>query len=196
MVKTNGKLKMEKKRLVKKKLLRKKREKFTIEQRAKFLHDTIGAQGNFLLNKEFDAIGLLRLREVKELNKDPKKKRVIKETLRKEYTTKVHVEQEVTEQADDKHKMSKDCTFDSTIDSEIMETKSFITRLHKVSSPDGNYLVVYRVNGHFRAFNYLMERIESSGYGILSFIPFVVFGKCRHGYTVSSMMGTAYWSSE
>ncbi|GJU75188.1 hypothetical protein Tco_1272258 [Tanacetum coccineum] len=27
----------------------------------------------------------------------------------------------------------------------------------KVSSPDGNYLVVYRVNGHFRAFNYLME---------------------------------------
>ncbi|GKE68908.1 hypothetical protein Tco_1526980, partial [Tanacetum coccineum] len=24
-------------------------------------------------------------------------------------------------------------------------------------SPDGNYLVVYRVNGHFRAFNYLMK---------------------------------------
>ncbi|GJW19692.1 hypothetical protein Tco_0027128 [Tanacetum coccineum] len=38
-----------------------------------------------------------------------------------------------------------------------METKYFIARLHKVSSPDGNYLVVYRVNGHFRAFNYLME---------------------------------------
>ncbi|GJY15987.1 hypothetical protein Tco_0386409 [Tanacetum coccineum] len=38
-----------------------------------------------------------------------------------------------------------------------METKSFIARLHKVSSPDGNYLVIYRVNGHFRAFNYLME---------------------------------------
>ncbi|GJU78308.1 hypothetical protein Tco_1275378 [Tanacetum coccineum] len=30
-------------------------------------------------------------------------------------------------------------------------------RLIKVSSPDGNYLVVYKVNGHFRAFNYLME---------------------------------------
>ncbi|GKE66247.1 hypothetical protein Tco_1520408, partial [Tanacetum coccineum] len=38
-----------------------------------------------------------------------------------------------------------------------METKSFIARLHKVSSPDRNDLVVYRVNGHFRAFNYLME---------------------------------------
>ncbi|GKF10146.1 hypothetical protein Tco_0048072 [Tanacetum coccineum] len=38
-----------------------------------------------------------------------------------------------------------------------METKSFVSKLHKVSSPDGDYLVVYRVNGHFRAFNYLME---------------------------------------
>ncbi|GJT31062.1 sugar transport protein 13 [Tanacetum coccineum] len=48
-------------------------------------------------------------------------------------------------------------TFESTIDSEIMETKSFIARLHMVSSPDEKYLVVYRVNGHFKAFNYLME---------------------------------------
>ncbi|GKF74347.1 hypothetical protein Tco_0220679, partial [Tanacetum coccineum] len=30
----------------------------------------------------------------------------------------------------------------------------------KVSSPDGDYLVVYRVNGHFRAFNYLMEKLK------------------------------------
>ncbi|GKE50836.1 hypothetical protein Tco_1485992 [Tanacetum coccineum] len=36
-------------------------------------------------------------RHIKELNKDPKKKRVIKETLRKEDTTKVPAEQEVTE---------------------------------------------------------------------------------------------------
>ncbi|GJZ92336.1 hypothetical protein Tco_0664401 [Tanacetum coccineum] len=27
-------------------------------------------------------------------------------------------------------------------------------------------------------------------------IPFVVFGECRHGYAVSSLMDTAYWSSE
>ncbi|GJR20841.1 hypothetical protein Tco_0969368 [Tanacetum coccineum] len=44
-----------------------------------------------------------------------------------------------------------------TIDSEIMEKKSFIARLNKVSSPDGDYLVIYRANGNFRAFNYLME---------------------------------------
>ncbi|GJX92870.1 hypothetical protein Tco_0347456 [Tanacetum coccineum] len=29
--------------------------------------------------------------------------------------------------------------------------------LDKVSSPDGDYLVIYRANGNFRAFNYLME---------------------------------------
>ncbi|GJS49227.1 hypothetical protein Tco_0599348 [Tanacetum coccineum] len=60
--------------------------------------------------------------------------------------------------SDDEHrKCLRIITCESTIDSKIMETKSCIARLHKVSSPDGNYLVVYRVNGHFRAFNYLME---------------------------------------
>ncbi|GJX18691.1 hypothetical protein Tco_0221368 [Tanacetum coccineum] len=39
-------------------------------------------------------------------------------------------------------------------------------------------------------------RIESSGYGVLIFIPFVVFGECRHGYAVSSLMDTVYWSLE
>ncbi|GKB55157.1 hypothetical protein Tco_0905910 [Tanacetum coccineum] len=61
--------------------------------------------------------------------------------------------------SDDEHtKCLRIVTFEGTIDSEIMETKSFIARLHKVSTPDGNYLVVYRVNGHFRAFNYLIEQ--------------------------------------
>ncbi|GJT45143.1 hypothetical protein Tco_0953858 [Tanacetum coccineum] len=66
--------------------------------------------------------------------------------------------------SDDEHKKClRMVTFEGTIDSEIMETKSFIVRLHKVSSPDGNYLVVCRVNGHFRAFNYLMKiMMESS----------------------------------
>ncbi|GJY61506.1 hypothetical protein Tco_0462163 [Tanacetum coccineum] len=220
-------------------LQKEEREKFTIEQRAKFLHDTIAAQRKFLAQqrseairnkpptrnqlrnqmmtylkhvggkkhsdlktKTFEEIQVLyeRLkrqdqnfvaigsakdeRQIKELNKDPKKKRVIKETPRKEDTAKVPAEQEVTEQgtkkrksghvkmiarkrprpqpdddSDDEHrKCLRIITFESTIDSEIMETKSFIARLHKVSSPDGNYLVVYRVNGHFRAFNYLIEK--------------------------------------
>ncbi|GJW92744.1 hypothetical protein Tco_0172416 [Tanacetum coccineum] len=38
-----------------------------------------------------------------------------------------------------------------------MEKKSVIARLNKVSSPDGDYLVIYRANGNFRAFKYLME---------------------------------------
>ncbi|GJT00585.1 hypothetical protein Tco_0821754 [Tanacetum coccineum] len=60
--------------------------------------------------------------------------------------------------SDDKHrKCLRIVTFDSTLDSEIMETKSFVAKLHKVSSLDGDYLIVYRANGHFRVFNYLME---------------------------------------
>ncbi|GKF81402.1 hypothetical protein Tco_0240004, partial [Tanacetum coccineum] len=112
-------------------------------------------KGNFLLNKDhnFVAIGSVEdERQIKELSKDPKKKRVIKETLRKEDTAKVLVEQEVTEQgkkkrksghvkmiarkrprpqpdddSDDEHrKCLRIVTFDSTIDSEIVETKYFI----------------------------------------------------------------------
>ncbi|GJU52837.1 hypothetical protein Tco_1226551 [Tanacetum coccineum] len=96
-------------------------------------------------DKDFIAISSAEdERQIKEMNeesKDPKKKRVVNETPREEDTAKVPTEQEVTEQ-----------------DSEIIKTKSFVSKLHKVSSPDGDYLVVYRVNGHFRAFNYLMEQ--------------------------------------
>ncbi|GJR65152.1 reverse transcriptase [Tanacetum coccineum] len=60
--------------------------------------------------------------------------------------------------SDDEHKKClKIVTFEGTIDSEIMERKSVIARLNKVSSPDGDYLVIYRANGNFRAFNYLLE---------------------------------------
>ncbi|GJW92177.1 putative ribonuclease H-like domain-containing protein, partial [Tanacetum coccineum] len=222
-------------------LQKEEREKFTIEQRAKFLHDTIAAQRKFLAQqrseairnkpptrnqlrnqmmtylkhvggkkhselktKTFEEIQVLyeRLkrqdqnfvaigsaedeRQIKEMNeesKDPEKKRLKKRVVNEEDTAKVPAKQEATEQgtkkrksghvkmiarkrprpqpdddSDDEHrKCLRIITFESTIDSEIMETKSFIARLHKVSSPDGNYLVVYRVNGHFRAFNYLME---------------------------------------
>ncbi|GJU73385.1 hypothetical protein Tco_1264790 [Tanacetum coccineum] len=199
-------------------LQKEEREKFTIEQRENFLHDTIAAQRKFLDQQMSEAIRIkpptrnqLRNqlmtylkhvgrkkhsdlktktfeeiqdeRQIKELNKDPKKKRVIKENPREEDTAKVHAKQEVTEQGTKKRKSGhvkmlarkrprphpddgsdnehRKClrivTFDSTIDSEIMETKSFIARLHKVSSPDGNYLVVYKVNRHFKAFNYLIE---------------------------------------
>ncbi|GJZ23437.1 hypothetical protein Tco_0560896 [Tanacetum coccineum] len=138
-------------------------------------------------DKDFIAIGSIederRIKEMNEESKDPKKKRVVNETLREKDTAKIPAEQEVTEQgtkkrksghmnmiakkrprpqpdddSDDEHrKCLRIVTFDSTLDSEIMETKSFVSKLYKVSSPDRDYLVVYRVNGHFRAFNYLME---------------------------------------
>ncbi|GJV51619.1 hypothetical protein Tco_1447360 [Tanacetum coccineum] len=64
---------------------------------------------------------------------------------------------------DENRKCLRIVTFEDTIDSEIMEKKSFIARLNKVSSPDGEYLVIYRANGNFRAFNYLMEIVEACG---------------------------------
>ncbi|GKB39721.1 hypothetical protein Tco_0884663, partial [Tanacetum coccineum] len=61
-------------------------------------------------------------------------------------------------ESEDEHKKClKIVTFESIFDSEIMEKKSFIARLNKVSSPDGDYLVIYKANVNFRAFNYLME---------------------------------------
>ncbi|GKA20134.1 hypothetical protein Tco_0700123 [Tanacetum coccineum] len=93
-------------------------------------------------DESFTAIGSTKdERRIKEMNegvKDTDQKK-----LKKEDTEKVPAKVEVTEQG--------------TIDSEIMEKKSFIARLNKVSSPDGDYLVIYRANGNFRAFNYLME---------------------------------------
>ncbi|GJS19524.1 hypothetical protein Tco_0448156 [Tanacetum coccineum] len=60
--------------------------------------------------------------------------------------------------SDDEHrKCLRIVALDSVIDSEVMETKSVIVRVNKVSSPDGDYLVIYRANGNFRAFNYLLE---------------------------------------
>ncbi|GKA64945.1 hypothetical protein Tco_0764652 [Tanacetum coccineum] len=221
------------------------REQFTMEERAKFLHDTIAAQRRFLAeqraiairnkpptrtqlrnqmmtyskhvgnkkhsdlkNKTFEYIQAIyekvkrfdesftvvgstkderRIKEMNEGVKDPDqkslKKRVAKETSKKEDTAKVPAKQDVAEQgtkkrkgghikmlarkrkrpqsdvdSDDEHKKClKIVTFEGTIDSEIMERKSVIARLNKVSSPDGDYLVIYRANGNFRAFNCLLE---------------------------------------
>ncbi|GKD56290.1 hypothetical protein Tco_1289677 [Tanacetum coccineum] len=221
------------------------REHFTVEERAKFLYDTIAAQRRFLAkqraiaiknkpptrtklrnqmmtylkhvgnkkhsdlkNKTFEEIQALFKtvkrfdecftavgstkdeRKIKEMNEgakdlEPKKlkKKVAKETPKKEDTSKVPAKVDVTEQgtkkrkgghmkmlarkrkrpqldvdSDDEHrKCLKIVTFEGTMDSEIMERKSVIARLNKVSSPDGDYLVIYRANGNFRAFNCLLE---------------------------------------
>ncbi|GJY93789.1 hypothetical protein Tco_0509571 [Tanacetum coccineum] len=214
------------------------REQFTVEERAKFLHDTIATQRRILAQQRYEAIrnkpptknqfrnqmmtylkhvgnkkhadlktksfdeikalyekvkrfddSFITIgstedeRKIKEMNEgasDPdKKKKIVKEDV----SAKVPAKQDVAEQgtkkrkgghmkmiarkrkrpqpdvdSDDEHrKCLKIVTFEGTIDSEIMETKSFISKLDKVSSPEGDYLVVYRVNGNFRAFNYLIE---------------------------------------
>ncbi|GJX25455.1 hypothetical protein Tco_0231751, partial [Tanacetum coccineum] len=122
-----------------------------------------------------------KIKEMNEEAKDPGhkrlKKRVAKETAKKKDITKVPAKVDVTEHgtkkrkgghmkmiarkrkrpqpdvdSNDEHiKCLKIVTFEGTIDSEIMERKSFISKLDKVSSPEGDYLVVYRVNGNFRA---------------------------------------------
>ncbi|GJV95285.1 hypothetical protein Tco_1546862 [Tanacetum coccineum] len=88
-----------------------------------------------------------KINEMNEGEKDLKqkrlKKKVAKETPKKEDTAKVPAKVDVIKQG--------------TIDSEIMERKSVIARMNKVSSLDGDYLVIYRANGNFRAFNCLLE---------------------------------------
>ncbi|GKC82105.1 hypothetical protein Tco_1137822 [Tanacetum coccineum] len=220
------------------------REQFTMEERAKFLHDTIAAQRRFLAkqrdvairnrpptrtqlrsqmmtylrhvgnkkhsdlkNITFEEIQALyekvkrfdesftvisskederKIKEMNERASDPDKKKTF---FKEDVLTKVPAEPDVAEQgtkkrkcghmkmiarkrkrpqpdvdSDNEHrKCLKIVTFEVTIDSEIMERKFVIARLNKVSSPDGDYLVIYRANGNFKAFNYLLEiMMESS----------------------------------
>ncbi|GJV93872.1 hypothetical protein Tco_1541685 [Tanacetum coccineum] len=222
------KARIEADRLLAEKLQEEEREQFTIEERAKFLHDTIAAQrkflaqqrseairnrpptknqlrnqmmtylkhvGNFkhsdLKTKKFEEIQALYEkikrsdedfisigsaedeRLIKKMNEkgiDSSKNESVKEEDKEEEGTKKrkggHIKMIARKKArkqsdvdsDDEHKKClKIVTFESILDSEIMEKKSVIARLNKVSSPDGDYLVIYRANGNFRAFNYLME---------------------------------------
>ncbi|GKB07695.1 hypothetical protein Tco_0835979, partial [Tanacetum coccineum] len=242
------KARIEADRLLAERLQEEEREQFTIEERAKFLHDTIEAQRKFLaqqraaairskphiktqlrnqmmtylkdvgnkkhselknktfkeiqalyerekrFDKSFTAVGSIEdERKINDLNEKAQvpgqktyKRRVAKEIAKSEDTVKVPAKVDVTEQgtkkrksghikmiarkkprplkdvdSDEEHRRClKIVIFDSTIDSEVMETKSSVTEVHKVSSPDGDYLVLYRANGNFRAFNYLMDLLH------------------------------------
>ncbi|GJU92450.1 hypothetical protein Tco_1304873 [Tanacetum coccineum] len=130
-----------------------KREQFTVEERAKFLHDIkVYSRAESCSTKElkplenkpptknikrfddsFITVGSTEdERKIKEINEgasDPdKKKKFVKEDV----STKVPAKQDVAEQGTKKRK--------GTIDSEIMERKSFISKLDKASSPEGDYL--------------------------------------------------------
>ncbi|GKB52387.1 hypothetical protein Tco_0903140, partial [Tanacetum coccineum] len=222
------KARIEADRLLAERLQEQEREQFTVEERAKFLHDTIAAQRRFLAqqrseairnkpptknqlrnqmmtylkhvgnyqhsqlktkkfeeiqalyekikrsDEDFIAIGSAEdERMIKEMNEkgiDSSKNESVKEEGKEEEGTKKrksgHIKmiarkkprKQSDDDSDDEHrKCLKIVTFEATLDSEIMEKKSVIARLDKVSSPDGDYLVLYRANGNFRAFNYLME---------------------------------------
>ncbi|GKB49424.1 hypothetical protein Tco_0900177 [Tanacetum coccineum] len=255
------KARIEADRLLAEKRQEKEREQFTIEERAKFLHDTIAAQRKFLAQQRSEAIRnrpptknqlrnqmmtylkhvgnfkhsdlkTKKCEEIQALYENIKRsdedfisigsaedKRLIKrmnekgidssknESVKKEEeegTTKRkggHIKMiarkkkrsQLDVDSDDEHKKClKIVTFESILDSEIMEKKSVIARLNKVSSPDGDYLVIYRANGNFRAFNYLMEkemeqmclmsgstRLEDCSHGgcmILVELPLLEFG--------------------
>ncbi|GJV06962.1 hypothetical protein Tco_1344618 [Tanacetum coccineum] len=230
------KARIEADRLLAEKLQEQEREQFTIEERAKFLHDTIAAQRKFLAqqrseairnrpptknqlrnqmmtylkhvgnfkhaelkikkfeevqalyekikrsDEDFISIGsaederLIKRMNEKGVDSSKSKEEVQKESKEEESTKmrklgtkkrkgghiKMIARKKARKQSDvdseDEHKKClKIVTFESILDSEIMEKKSVIARLNKVSSPDGDDLVIYRANGNFRAFNYLME---------------------------------------
>ncbi|GJU79496.1 hypothetical protein Tco_1281861 [Tanacetum coccineum] len=149
------------------------REKFTVEERAKFLHDTIhigNKKHSDLKNKTFEEIQALYEkvkrfdesftavgstedeRNIKEMNEGAKdleqkrlKKKVAKETPKTEDTTKVPAKVDVTESCTKKSKVvicKDDCK----------KRKDLNQMVNK-----GEYLVIHRANGNFRAFNYLLE---------------------------------------
>ncbi|GJX69190.1 hypothetical protein Tco_0304917 [Tanacetum coccineum] len=209
------------------------REQFTVEERAKFLHDTIAAQRRFLaeqraiairnkpptrtqlrnqmmtylkhvgnkkhsdlksktfeeiqalyekvkrFDESFTAVGSTederRIKEMNEGVKDTDQKRLKEEDIWRKYklcmerlrethtlqpNSSLHPslkckEEDKEEEGTKKRKSGHIKMIQGK--SEIMEKKSVIARLNKLSSPDGDYLVIYRANGNFSAFNYLME---------------------------------------
>ncbi|GJX59705.1 hypothetical protein Tco_0291095 [Tanacetum coccineum] len=100
-------------------------------------------------DKNFIAIGSAedgrQIKEMNEESKDPKKKRlkkrVVNETLREEDTAKVPVEQEV---------QSRDKKRKNNHRYEIMEQNLLVSKLHNVSSPDGDYLFVTELKGDLK----------------------------------------------
>ncbi|GJS11538.1 hypothetical protein Tco_0368334 [Tanacetum coccineum] len=162
-------------RLLAERLQEEEREQFTVEERAKILSiDTSVAQRVFAQQRgsdeDFIEIGSAKdERMIKEMNEkgiDYLKNESVKEESKEEEGTKKiksgHIKmiarKKPRKQSDDEHrKCLKIVTFEGILDSEIMEKKSVFARLDKVSSPDGDYLVIYKANGNFRAFNYLMK---------------------------------------
>ncbi|GJT39418.1 putative ribonuclease H-like domain-containing protein [Tanacetum coccineum] len=134
-------------RLLAARLQEEERGMFTVKERAKFLYDTIVAQRRGkkhadLKNKNFEEIQVL-YKKVKRSDKDfiaigsAKDERQIKEI----------------------NEESKDPKRKRVVNETPREEDTIkVPAEQEVTEQDGDYLVFYRVNRHFRAFNYLMEQ--------------------------------------
>ncbi|GJS35796.1 hypothetical protein Tco_0534178 [Tanacetum coccineum] len=179
------KARIEADRLLAERLQEEEREQFTVEERAKFLHDTIAAQRRFLAQQRSEAIRnkpptknqlrnqmMTYLKHVGNFQHSHLKTKKFEEIQALYEKIKRSDEDFIAIGSAEDERMIKEMNekgIDSSKnesvkeegkeeeDSEIMEKKSVITRLDKVSSPDGVYLVIYIANGNFRAFNYLIE---------------------------------------
>ncbi|GJR98710.1 hypothetical protein Tco_0270884 [Tanacetum coccineum] len=112
-------------------------------------------------NDKFVAIGSTEDEQaIKEMNvkaKEPSKKR--KGTIRKMKSSRIIKKRKIQKSDDELKNFLKVVDFegDSAQDVEVMEQRSLISRFSIIQSPEGEYIVVQRANGHIRAFNTLNE---------------------------------------
>ncbi|GJR74936.1 hypothetical protein Tco_0087301 [Tanacetum coccineum] len=164
-------------RLLAARLQEEERETFTIEERAKFLYDTIAAQWRFLAQQRAAAIrsrpptrtqlrnqmmtylkhvGGKKHADLK--NKNFEEIQVLYKRVKRSDKDFIAIgsaedERQIKEMNEESKDPEKKILKKRVVNETPREEDT-----SKVSSPDGDYLVVYRVNGHFRAFNYLMEQ--------------------------------------
>ncbi|GJS62670.1 hypothetical protein Tco_0657454 [Tanacetum coccineum] len=112
-------------------------------------------------NDKFVAIGSTEDEQaIKEMNvkaEEPSKKR--KGTIRKMKSSRIIKKRKIQKSDDELKDFLKVVNFedDCAQDVEVMEQHSLISRFSIVQSPEGEYIVVQRANGHIRAFNTLNE---------------------------------------
>ncbi|GJR52207.1 hypothetical protein Tco_1402728 [Tanacetum coccineum] len=113
------------------------------------------------INDKFVAIGSTEDEQaIKEMNvkaEEPSKKR--RGTIRKMKSSRKIKKRKIQKSDDELKSFLKVMDFegDSAQDVEVMEQRSLISRFSIVQSPEGEYIVVQRANGHIRAFNTLNE---------------------------------------
>ncbi|GJW73689.1 hypothetical protein Tco_0133059 [Tanacetum coccineum] len=159
-----------------------KREQFTVEYRAKFLHDTIAAQRRFLAeqravairnrpptrtqlrnqmmtylkhvgNKKHSDLSTKPVRNTKFFIDKGEKVQRRERCNKDDCSIRKRSQQSDVDSEDEHRKCLKIVALDSTIDIEVMETKSVIARLDKVSITDG--ILSCYIAGANGNFNYI-----------------------------------------